>query len=48
MEEFVSKNRGGQYGHVQAGHVQAGHVQGGQEKIVYKEVIKEVESSKSK
>ena len=38
MEEFVSKNRGGQYGHVQAG----------QEKIVYKEVIKEVESSKSK
>lgn len=39
----MSKNRGGQYGHVQGGQVQAG-----QEKIVYKEVIKEVESSKSK
>lgn len=46
MEEFVSKNRGSQYG--QGGHVQGGQVQGGQEKIVYKEVIKEVESSKSK
>lgn len=42
----MSKNRGSQYG--QGGHVQGGQVQGGQEKIVYKEVIKEVESSKSK